>query len=79
MLGIVLALAIVCVLTYLSIKAYFKGSPVDKADRKSLQEQGVSASNPASATQAAKANVDEMNKRSLEMQKQSADMEGAGQ
>jgi len=77
--GIVLALAIVCLLAYFSMKAYRKESPADKDIPQPLREQGVESSHPMSVLGAAKANVDRFNEASKTLQKQAAEPGTEGQ
>lgn len=66
--GIILALAIVALLYYLSINYYLKGPSVDNKTKQELAEQGINTNSYMGVTKTANEKVKDFNKKSGQLE-----------
>lgn len=75
MIGLIISLAIVCLLGYFAIKKYYAAPNVEQPVSQALKEQGIDTAAPLSAIDAAQQKVDAANKASAELEKQAQQVE----
>ncbi len=74
LLGLLLAIAIVCVLYYIAVNTYFKKPILDKSTEKSLSEQGIDISSHQAILESTKEKLEDINKKLLNKSRQIEDI-----
>ena len=68
--GIILAVAIVCFMVFLALKAYVHNPVVDEPTQKALSEQGIDVSSQQAVLDSTREKIGDINKQILDRSKQ---------